>query len=463
MARNRIEKFMFEENAATASDMPLDHHTAKIAILGASNLYCVGLIKSLLHMSNKLRGCNIVLMDTDEENLELVYALGSRLFQYADVALTLERTTVREEALADADFVLTTFHTGGIQAQRLDEKIPLRHGLIGQEIIGAGGFFNALRTIPLVTSLAVEMEKVIPRAFLLNYTSPCNIVTEAIAHVSGIRTIGLCDGSMHEIADIAQAAGVGTTRGKRLYSRTVGLNQSNWTTAVWRDGIDVLPQIVAWCENFINTQPEMDASNYVQVMLRTLIAHYGAIPSQYMHYYYFPDAVLEFLQHKPTSHAEDLLALLPDLLAHYHEETQKVAPDPHKIPGNENFGTFALDILNSILNNTGEEWILNVPNNGSLNFLADDRVVELPCRVDARGAMPFTQGDGGIKIDQRGLISQLAEYEGATAQVALWGTRRDAIKALAANPLVSSYKKSEQVYDDLATAHKHYLPERLLH
>ncbi len=453
---------MIEENPAADSDVPLDHHTARIAILGASNPYCIGLIKAMLHMSNKLRGCHFVLMDTDEENLELIYTLGTKLFQHADVALTLEHTTSREEALADTDFVLTTFHTGGIEAQRLDEKIPLRHGLIGQKMIGAGGFFSALRTVPLIASIAVEMEKVIPRAFLLNCTSPCNIVTEAVAHVSGIRTIGLCDSPIQEIQEIAQVAGVGAIPSKRLHSRTVGLNQSNWTTAVWRDGIDVLPQIVSWCENFISSQPEMNISSYSQVIIRTLIAHYQAIPSHNMHYYYFPDTALEFLQRKPTSHAEDIMAVLPDLLTQYHEEAQKAAPDPKSVPGNEGFGAFALDILSSILNNTGEEWILNVPNKGSLNFLADDRIVELPCHVDARGAMPFTQGDGGIKIEQRGLISQLAEYEGATAQVALWGTRRDAIKALTANPLVSSYRKAEQVYDDLAAAHKHYLPERLL-
>ncbi len=453
---------MIEENTVGASDIPLSHHNARISILGVSNPYCVGLLKSLLAMSNKLRGCHIVLMDTNEEKLELIYTLGSKMFRHANVELTLERTTVREEALADTDFVLTTFRTGGLEAQRLDEKIPLRHGLIGQEIIGAGGFFNALRTIPLVASLAVEMEKVVPHALLLNYTSPCNIVTEAITHASGIHAIGLCDGPIHEIREFAQAAGVEAPPGQRLYSRTVGLNQTNWTTAVWRDGIDVLPQIVAWCENFINTRPEIDISNYTQVMLRILTAHYGAIPSHYMHYYYFSDAVLEFLQHKPTSHAEDIMAILPQLLTHYRAEAQKEVPDPSSLPDNESFGVFALDILSAIINNTGEEWILNIPNKGSLNFLADDRVVELPCRVDARGAMPLTQGDGGIRIEQRGLISQLAEYEGATAQAALWGTRRDAIKALAANPLVLSYSKAEQVYDELAAAHKQYLPERLL-
>jgi 6-phospho-beta-glucosidase len=454
---------MLTENATQPSDIPLNHHNVRISILGASNPYCIGLLKSLLSMSDKLRGCHIVLMDTHAENLELVYTLGSKMFRHADIALTLERTTVREEALADTDFVLTTFHTGGLEAQRLDETIPLRHGLIGHEMIGAGGFFSALRNVPIVTSLAVEMEKVVPHAFLLNYTPPYNIVTEAVAHVSGIRSIGLCDWPLHEIQQFTQTAGFGATPGTRLYSRTIGLNQSNWTTAVWRDGIDILPQIVAWCEDSIRTEHEMDLSNYIQVMLRTLTAHYGAIPSHHMHYYYFPDTVLAFQHHKPTSRADDIMAVLPQLLAHYREEAQKDIPDPARLPIDEHFGSFALDVLSSIINNTGEEWILNVPNKGSLDFLASDRIVELPCRVDARGAMPFTQADGGLRLDQRGLLTQLAEYEGATAQVALWGTRRDAIKALAANPLVLSYSKAEQVYDEMATAHKDYLPERLLH
>jgi len=453
---------MIETNTVGASDKPHSHLNARISILGVSNPYSVGLLKSLLSVSHKLHGCHIVLMDTDEDTLELVYTLGAKMFRHANAELTLERTTVREEALADTDFVLTTFRTGGLEAQRLDEKIPLRHGLIGQETIGAGGFFNALRTIPLVASLAVEMEKVVPHAFLLNYTSPCTIVTEAITHVSGIRTIGLCDGPIHELQEFAQAAGVAAPPGQRLSSRTIGLNQTNWTTALWRDGSDVLPQIVAWCADFIEARPEIDISNYAQVMLRTLTAHYGAIPSHHMHYYYFPDTVREFLQHKPTSHAEDIMALLPQLLAQYRVEAQKDVPDPASLPGNESFSAFAVDVLSSILNNTGEEWILNIPNKGSLNFLADDRVIEIPCRVDARGAMPFTQGDGGIHIEQRGLLCQLAEYEGATAQAALWGTRRDAIKALAANPLVLSYSKAEQVYDELAAAHKRYLPARLL-
>ncbi|QBD78235.1 glycoside hydrolase [Ktedonosporobacter rubrisoli] len=436
---------------------------AKITIIGGGSPYCAGLMQSIVHNADSLRGSHITLMDINREGLELIYTIGSKLFKHAGIDITLERTTDREEAISDADFVITTFRTGGLQARRLDEKIPLRHGMIGQETVGPGGFFYALRSIPVVAGIATEIEKLAPKAFLLNYTNPSNIVTEAVAHHNGIRIIGMCDGPVHEIPQMAELAGLNAAPGKRLYYRTLGLNHGNWTTAVWRDGIDVLPQIVAWSQEYTDAHPEWNQENYEQAMIIKLTAQYGAIPSHYLHYYYFPDKVLEFLHKKPTSRSEDIMAMIPDILAHYKEEAKKDVPHLTKVRGgNGGFGDFALDVLCSILNDTGEEWVLNVPNNGSINFLANDRVVELPCRVDARGAMPLAQGDGGIAVEQRGLLSLLAEYEGATARAALWGNRRDAIKALASNPLVLSYSKAEEVYDEMAAAHAQYLPERLL-
>lgn len=434
---------------------------AKITIIGGGSAYCAGLMRGFAHNAQHFQGCHITLMDIDTAGLELIYTLGTKFLRNAGADLTLERTTDRLAALSDADFVLTSFRTGGLQARRLDEKIPLQYGLIGQETVGAGGFFYALRTVPLVVQIAQEMEKVAPGAFLLNYTNPSNIVTEAVAHASSTKIIGLCDGPVHEIPQFAARAGIQLPAEKRLYHRTVGLNHGNWTTAVWRDGSDILPEIVTWCQDYLASNPAMTPDNYSFVMLATLTARYGAIPSEYMHYYYFPDKVLEFYRHKPTSRAEDILTMLPGILEHYREEAQKESPQLTKMRGGSGFGDFALDILRGILNDTGEEWVLNVPNRGTINFLANDRVIEAPCRIDARGATPFVQGDGGITLDQRGLICLLSEFEGATAQVALHGNRWDAIKALAANPLVMSYSKAEEVYDALATAHAQYLPERL--
>ncbi len=439
------------------------HQRAKIVIIGGGSPYCAGLMRAIVHHADELKGCHVTLMDINKEGLELIYTIGSKLIKYAGADLTLERTTSQEDAIDGADFVITTFRSGGMSARRLDEKIPLRHELIGQETVGPGGFFYALRSIPVVAGIAKEMEKRAPQAFLLNYTNPSNIVTEAVAHYSGIRIIGMCDGPVNEIKEFAQMAGIEAAAGKRLRHRTVGVNHGNWTTAVWRDGIDILPQIVQWCKEHVDSQPTMTQQNYVHEMLIQLTAEYEAIPSHYLHYYYFPERVLQFLQEKPTSRAEDIMADIPAILAHYHDEAQKEVPHLTKMRGGDGgFGDFALDILRSILNDSGEEWVLNVPNHGSIDFLANDRVVELPCYVDARGATPLTQGDGGITLERRGLITLLAEYEAATARAALWGSRRDAIKALASNPLVMSYSKAEAVYDDLASAHAQYIPERLL-
>jgi 6-phospho-beta-glucosidase len=121
-----------------------------------------------------------------------------------------------------------------------------------------------------------------------------------------------------------------------------------------------------------------------------------------------------------------------------------------------------LHIASAVLNQTGEECVLSVPNQGAISFLPSDHIVEVPCRLDARGAAPLAQGDGALGMEQRGLLALLSEYAGAAAQAALWGNSRDAIKALAANPLVMSFSKAEKVYGELAAAHVKYLPDHLL-
>ncbi|GER85883.1 6-phospho-beta-glucosidase [Dictyobacter vulcani] len=440
-------------------------HRAKITIIGGGSLHCAAFMQSVVQHPEVLRGCQITLMDIDEERLNLIYKLSTNLLQQSGIDVQLTKTTNQEEAIEDANFILTTFRTGGLQSSIIDEKLPLRHNLIGQDTVGAGGFFHSLRIAPVIAGIAAEIEKLAPRAFLLNYTSPSNITTEAISHYSGIRVIGLGDSTFTKTEMIAQRAGIQFEHPKRPHPRKVGLSTGNWTTAIWSEGENILDQVIEWCEKYIQNQPAMTEENYAFILLATLTARYNAIPSYHMYYYYFPEIVLEYQQKQAKTQTEALLAQLPSVIQAYKQEADKKHPDLTRlpgVPGNLGSSNFALSIIRSLREDTGEEWVLNVPNKGSLNFLADDRVVELPCRVDARGAAPLMQEDGGLSIDQKGLIATLAEYEGATARAALWGNRKDAIKALAANPLVWSYSKAEKVYDELANAHKQYLPQRLL-
>jgi 6-phospho-beta-glucosidase len=257
-------------------------------------------------------------------------------------------------------------------------------------------------------------------------------------------------------------AGLTIQKNTRCYMRTVGLSHGNWTTAIWNGGKNILPEIVNWSQDYINQKPPITAENYILTMQILLTALYGALPSHHMPYYYFPERVLEYIRQQPGSQAEELMARRVTLLKELEQEAQKEKPQIVPIEIYENYDDSALDVLCAILHDTGDEIVLNVPNRGALKFLPEERVAELPCRVDARGATPLTQSEGGLALDQRGLIVQLAEYAGATARTALWGTRIDAIKALTANPLVMSYSRAEALYNDLAAAHAEYLPDHLL-
>jgi len=371
---------------------------AKIAIIGGGSPYGAGLLHAFASQAHHPRG------------LELISTPGSTFVRHVDARLTMERTTLRRAAFSHADSGLTSVRTGG-----LDEKIPLR-------------------TIAMIVEIAL-------RAFRLNATNPSNPVTKAVTHASSSNILGLCDGPVHEVARLAV--------GQRFLQYTVGLNHGTWTTALCLEGRDMLPQIV---ERVASSLP-LRARTYPFVLQATLTARYGAIPSDYLPDS-FPEQVQQYAYRKPTTRAEDSMAMLPEMPAYSREEAYKEVPQLRLVRGGSGVGDFALDILRSILNNTGEEWILNVPNRGTLDVLPADRVSKAPCSVDARGASSLMQGDGGLAIKQRGLICLPGEFEG--------GRRLDAMKALAANLSVMSYSKAEAVDDHLAAAHAPSLPTRLL-
>src|SRR5215210_3514395 len=428
----------------------------KLTYIGGGSTRAPGTVASLIARGEQFPGSEIVLVDLDERRLDTVRRLASRMAEVRGLDLRISTTTDRQAGIRDADVVLTSFRPGGFEARRLDERIPLKHGVIGQETQGPGGFFMALRSIGVMQDIVADIERFAPSAFLINYTNPVNIVSEAITHFSPVPTISLCEGPIYFAPNVVRNAGLDPSR---LDQVLVGLNHTGWTVRHLYDGEDLMPLLrEAWERRA--TSPSSNA--WADRMLH-LAAGMGSIPSGYLDYYYFREEAFAEALAKPTTRSEDIMAEVGDYWIHYEE--QAAARDPELDPKRSRGGILelelAIDVIDAIVNDTGATWPVNVPNRGgALPGFPDDLVVEIPAVVGRGGAAPVPVP--ALPRQVRGLIETLGEYQALTAEAAWCGNRRMAIAALAGNPLVMSLSLAEALYDEMAAAHREYLPDRLL-
>jgi 6-phospho-beta-glucosidase len=427
----------------------------RLTYVGGGSTRAPGTVASLIARGAAFAGSELVLVDLDPERLAIVERLARRMADVRGLDLQIRSTTDRIDGLTDADIVLASFRPGGFEARALDERIPLRHGVIGQETQGPGGFFMALRSIHVFRRLVADIERVAPRAVLINYTNPVNLVSEAITHHSALPVISLCEGPLIFPRGAVRSAGLDPDR---LDAVLVGLNHTGWTVRQLYDGGDVIGPIREADE----ARRAAPSGNPRSDRLLHLAATMGALPSPYLDSYYFRDAVLEELRAKPTTRAEDIAAEVPDYWRHYEEQARNEEPalDPARSRGGILELELAIDVIDAMVNDRGTVWPVNVPNRGSLPGFPDDLVVEVPAVVSRAGAAPIPQPP--LPATVRGLIEALGSYQALAAEAAWSGGRRDAIAALTANPLVGDLALAERLYDELAAAHRRYLPDRLI-
>ena len=427
----------------------------KLAYIGGGSTRAPGTMASFVHQGQNFDGSEVVLIDLNQERLDLVTTLARKMAKAAGLDLTVTATTDRRAGLQDCDAVLTSFRPGGFEARYLDESIPLKHGVIGQETQGPGGFFMALRSIHAMQGIVADMEAVCPRARLFNYTNPINLVSEAVTHHTAIPTVSLCEGPMIFPREIATAAGLDPAKVEAVM---IGLNHGSWTVRHHYDGQDMIPLVR---EAYARKREDGSADTYGLRLLR-LASTMGSLPASYFQYYYFKDEILAELQAKPTTRAQDIMAAAPDYWRHYREQAELDAPElnPRRSRGGIHELELAIDLMDAIFNDRQEVWPVNVPNRGAIADFPDDLVVEAPGYADANGVVPLTQGH--LPRQVVGLVKMLGEYQALAAEAAWSGTRIDAVRALASHPLVFSLDKAEAIYDEMAAAHKAYLPERLL-
>ena len=430
----------------------------RLAYLGGGSTRAAGTMAAFIHNhGQRFAGTEIVLIDLDAERLAIVQRLAERITAARGLDLRFRATTDQREGLTDVDAVLSSYRPGGFEARILDEQIPLRYGIIGQETQGPGGFFMALRSIHVLQGVVETLSAVAPRARIFNYTNPVNIVAQAATRHTEIPFTSFCEGTYDFPMELADAAGLDRTK---ISARMVGLNHTTWSyQSQYDEADDAMPAIrAAWAE--MQGREDVDPHDRRLVELAVTM---DAIPAQYLRYYYYRGEMVEELSAKPTTRAQDILSWVPDYWAHYVEQGQQ--DDPQLDPERSRGGIFelelALDAIDAYYNDLGLVLPVNTPNvGGALPGFDEDVVVEVFARVDKDGVHP--EPTPALPHHVAGLIKQLAEYQYATADAAWSGDRHDAIQALSSHPWMTEFRVAEALYDEMAAAQRDLLPARLL-
>jgi 6-phospho-beta-glucosidase len=407
----------------------------KLAVIGAGSTYTPELAFELVGNGAPAIS-TLTLHDIDAERLAVVGGFVERIFRHHGSAILIEQTTDLDDALRGAAYVITQVRVGGQAGRYLDETIPLKFGCIGQETTGAGGFAMALRAVPVMTEIAERMQVVAPEAWLINFANPAGLVAEAIMR-TGARSVGLCNLPLTYERGLAGAFGEGTVLDY------FGLNHLSWVRAVIDPaGEDRLPQVLA-------SFPEEGE------FPRKLVETIGLLPCYYLRYYYLTSAVLAEQKSHPTR-AEEVMEIERATLAKYAEPGLVERPEELSQRGGAWYNTAAVNFIRAVTEDSGQRQVLNVLNNGVIDGLPDDATVEVPCEVGAGGAVPLPVAPPPEHA--RGLMEAVKAYERLTIDAALSGSRRTALQALLAHPLVRDHDVAVPLLDDLLAAHAQYLP-----
>ncbi|CAN5274778.1 6-phospho-beta-glucosidase [soil metagenome] len=414
----------------------------KLTIVGGGSTYTPELIDGFSRLRALLPIEEVWLVDTDPVRLELVGGMSQRMFAAAGHPGRVIPTTDLVAGVSDADVVLLQLRVGGQAARHGDETWPHEVGCIGQETTGPGGFAKALRTVPVVLGIAETVRQhAKPDAWIVDFTNPVGIVTRALLQ-AGHRAVGLCNVAIGFQRRFAALLDVDASR---VQLDHVGLNHLTWERSVFVDGADVLPGMIG--DRIERLADEVDLPASLIEKLRT-------VPSYYLRYFYAHDEVLAEQLREP-SRAQAVLAVEKELLELYADPNENQKPAALERRGGAFYSDAAVELIASLTADRGDVQVVNLLNNGSMPFLPDDHVIEVPARVGASGleALPIAP----LADDYTGLIAHVAAYERLALDAAIDGSRDKVSRALLAHPLVGQYDRAEKLTDLLIAHNREHL------
>jgi 6-phospho-beta-glucosidase len=450
----------------------------KLTLLGAG-VRAPFVLRGLAAAQDELGLDEVVFHDTDPERLELMAALGGHMSAAWGARFTVRGDPDPGAAIAGARFVFSAIRPGQEAARAVDEEVPLKHGVLGQETTGPGGFAMALRTIPAMLGYARLIEAGAPDALLVNFTNPVGIVMQALHDHTSVRAVGICDGPISMQRSVAAFLGL---PGERVHADYFGLNHCGWIHRVLVDGRDRLPELL---DRFEELQA---ADEQWRPFDPALVRSIGMLPMEYLYFYYYRDQALAHIRGSGSSRGRQLQALndglwpvlracvdagdLPGAVTaweramserdatYFARERGEAVPDESDEPGDvfegEGYEGVATAVMTAAVRRRKVPLILNVPNRGAIAGLRDDDVVEVTCVADEHGAHPIAQGR--MPEAALALVRQVKLYERLTVTAAVEGSYDAALDALLVHPLVASFPAAKAIVDGYIDGLRGLLP-----
>ncbi|MFF4172911.1 6-phospho-beta-glucosidase [Streptomyces sp. NPDC001744] len=438
----------------------------RLTILGGGGFRVPLVYGALLGDHAEGRVTRVTLYDPDGARLSAVARVLADQAEGVPDAPAVTVTRDLDEALRGADFVFSAIRVGGLAGRAADERIALAEGVLGQETVGAGGIAYGLRTVPVATAVARKVAALAPDAWVINFTNPAGLVTEAMSRILGDRVVGICDSPVGLGRRVARVLGADPDEAWIDY---VGLNHLGWLRGLRIGGRDELPRLLADEEALGSFE---EGRLFGPEWLRSL----GAVPNEYLHYYYFNREAVRayrsagrtrgaYLRDQQGSFYEEMARpgtaalaawrrTLADREATYMAANREAAGAGERAEEDLEPGGYekvALALMRAIARDERTTLILDVRNGSTLSVLDADAVVEVPCLVDANGARPVAAAP--LPYHAVGLVTAVKAVEREVLAAAESGSRETAVKAFALHPLVDSVTVARRLVEAYAAEH----------
>ena len=445
----------------------------KIAVIGGAGVRTVIFINGLLRRYKKLNIDEVSLFDINKEKLDIIGKLCMYVVEREKKDLRITLCDTCEGAGAGSEYSVTTLRVCGDHSRVQDERAALNAGVIGQETTGAGGFSMAARTIPVLLDYCRIFQKYAPDAWIFNFSNPSGLVTQALTQAGYDKVIGICDAPSATKFRMAERLGV---EEDELYVEFFGLNHLSWISSVKKKGKEILSELV-------NDEIFLDSMQEFKTMDPEAIRSSKMLPNEYLYYYYHREKALEHILNSENTRGEAIEKINQQMMKElsgmdinadpeealqtflYYMQVREnsymsvesgvsVRPllEKGKLPVPEGMGYAGvmLDCIEGMQSEEGKYLVLCIKNQGSLNFLDNDDIVEVTCKVSSRGIEPVKFGK--IPLYCENLIRTVKSYEKCSIEAIVTNDREKVVWALAMNPLVNSWSVARKLEEEFYNA-----------